>query len=42
MLKKLKFPQNGPNLKSKPKVDTRNIPDFIKNVVEPMNQHEGR
>ena len=41
MLKKLKFLKNGQNLKLKAKEDTRNIPDFIKNVVEPMNRLKG-
>ncbi len=38
---KVEIPAEWAKIEVKPVVDTRNIPDFIKNVVEPMNAQKG-
>ncbi|HEX2395674.1 MAG TPA: pyruvate:ferredoxin (flavodoxin) oxidoreductase, partial [Bacteroidales bacterium] len=38
---KVEIPAEWAKIEVKPKVDTRNIPDFIKNVVEPINLQKG-
>ncbi|HLO57528.1 MAG TPA: pyruvate:ferredoxin (flavodoxin) oxidoreductase [Bacteroidales bacterium] len=38
---KVDVPAEWANIVVKPKADTRNIPDFVKNVVEPMNNMKG-
>ncbi len=40
-VQKVEIPAEWANLEVKPKVDTRNIPEFIKNVVEPINHQKG-
>ncbi len=40
-VEKVEIPKEWAKLQPKAKVDTRNIPDFIKNVVEPMNRLMG-
>jgi pyruvate-ferredoxin/flavodoxin oxidoreductase len=40
-VEKVEVPKEWAKLGSKAVVDTRNIPDFIKNVVEPMNKLMG-
>ncbi len=38
---KIEVPAEWTNLDTTPETDTRNIPDFIKNVVEPINGQKG-
>jgi pyruvate-ferredoxin/flavodoxin oxidoreductase len=38
---KVEIPAEWASIVVKPKVDTRNIPEFIKNVVEPINHQKG-
>ncbi len=40
-VKEIKVPADWKNIELKPKKDTRNIPDFIKNVMEPINTLRG-
>jgi pyruvate-ferredoxin/flavodoxin oxidoreductase len=40
-VEKVEIPKEWAKLQPKAKADTRNIPDFIKNVVEPMNHLMG-
>ncbi len=40
-VEKVEVPKEWSKLQLKAKADTRNIPDFIKNVVEPMNRLMG-
>ncbi|MEN8906013.1 MAG: pyruvate:ferredoxin (flavodoxin) oxidoreductase [Clostridiales bacterium] len=40
-LKEIQIPESWKNAKLEVKEDNRNIPDFIKNVVEPINRLEG-
>ena len=40
-VEKVEVPKEWSKLQPKAKADTRNIPDFIKNVVEPMNRLMG-
>jgi pyruvate-ferredoxin/flavodoxin oxidoreductase len=37
----IKVPREWADIEVKPAIDTRNIPDFIKNVVEPINSLRG-
>jgi pyruvate-ferredoxin/flavodoxin oxidoreductase len=38
---KVEIPAEWSNIVVKPKTDSRNIPDFVKNIVEPMNNMKG-
>ena len=40
-VKEIKVPVEWKNIELKPNKDNRNIPDFIKNVVEPINSMKG-
>jgi pyruvate-ferredoxin/flavodoxin oxidoreductase len=40
-VEKVEVPKEWSKIVVKAKVDTRNIPDFVKNVVEPMNRQMG-
>jgi len=40
-VKEIKVPAEWKNIELKPNKDNRNIPDFIKNVVEPINSMKG-
>ena len=40
-VKEIKVPTEWKNIEVKPKKDDRNIPDFIKNVMEPINALKG-
>ncbi len=40
-VKEIKVPAEWKNIELKPKKDTRDIPDFIKNVMEPINAMNG-
>ena len=39
---KIEIPAEWANIKVVKENDTRNIPDFVRDIMEPMNRHERR